>query len=104
MKRLMLVLAFVCAPVHAASVVGDVVAGVTSCGVVLDGGAKTTVPAIAGVCSYNVNGVSNGSHTITMTAIANDPVWGALESPPSVPFVFIRPAGTSVPASLRLIQ
>jgi hypothetical protein len=96
-------LALFALPVHAASVVGDVVAGVTSCGVVLDGGPKTTIPAVAGACTYNVNSVSNGSHTITMTAIASDPVWGVLESAPSLPFVFVKPAGTSAPASLRLI-
>ena len=51
MKRIALILALVATPVAAAPfVVADVVAGVTSCGVFLDTGAKVTVSASNLLC------------------------------------------------------
>ena len=78
----------------------------TNCGVFLDAAAKVTIPVTADgtdkVCKYDISGVSVGSHTIRMTAIANDPVWGSQESAESVPLSFVRPAAPSVPAGLGL--
>ena len=106
MKRLLLLLALLPGyAVAAPFVVGDVVAGVSQCGVVIDGQPKVMVPAVNLMCRFDVGTVSNGQHTVTMTAIAvNDPVWGTQESAPSAPFVFARPAAPSVPGKLRLEQ
>ena len=104
MKRLALILALASAPVMAQPfVVADVVSGVTSCGVTLDGVARTAVTASNLQCKYDLSGVATGSHTITMTArTVADPVWGTQESAPSAPFVFVKPAAPSVPGNLRL--
>jgi hypothetical protein len=81
-----------------------VVSGVTSCGVFLDAAPKVVVSASGGTCKYDVSGVSNGSHTATMTAIASaDPVWGTQESAPTPPFVFVRPGVPSSPSTLTLV-
>ena len=106
MRKLMAVIAALFAPAALAApfVVADVVSGVTSCGVTLDGQAQTAVPASNLQCRFDVANVSNGQHTITMTArTVNDPVWGTQESAPSAPFVFSRPAATSAPGNLRLV-
>lgn len=86
-------------------VVADVVAGVSSCGTVLDGGAKVNVVVATGTtqCKFDLVGIAAGSHTVTMTAIAvNDPVWGSQETAPSLPFTFTKPAAPVVPSGLRL--
>lgn len=78
----------------------------TNCGVFLDAAAKVTITVTADgtdkICKYDVSGVSVGSHTIRMTAIANDPIWGSQESVQSAPLSFVRPAGVSAPAGLGL--
>ena len=105
MKRTLMLAALLPLPALAAPfVVADVVAGVSTCGVTLDGQAQTAVPATNNQCRFDVGNVSNGQHTITMTArTVNDPVWGTQESAPSAPFVFARPAATSAPGNLRLV-
>jgi len=104
MKRYLILAALFSQSVLAAPFLeADVVAGVVTCGVVIDGGAKVFVGAASLKCRYDLAGVSNGSHTATMTALtANDPVYGTLESVPSSPFVFVVPAKPSAPANLRL--
>ena len=103
MKWLLLILALCVAPAFSAPfVVADVVSGVTDCGVFLDGGAKVVIPATGTECRFDVANVSNGQHSITMTAIGNQSLWGGEESAPSSPFVFVRPAPPTVPATLRL--
>jgi hypothetical protein len=82
---------------------GNVEPGVTSCGMVLDGAPKVVMPVVAGQCKFDLANVSNGSHTVTLTAIAeNDPVWGTQESAPSAPFVFVRPAAPTAPSTVKI--
>ena len=104
MKRIALILALASAPVAAQPfVVADVVSGVTTCGVTLDGVAQPPVTAASLQCRFDVAKVTNGSHTVTMTArTVADPVWGTQESAPSAPFVFVRPVAPSAPGNLRL--
>lgn len=108
MKRLLALLMFVSTPALASPhVVTDPVApGVTHCGVFLDSTAKVTiaVTAVTGgnICKYNVAGVSAGAHTIRMTAIINDPLWGTQESPQSAPLAFTKPGVPPTPAGLNL--
>lgn len=96
------------------NVVGDVVAGVDSCGVVLDGGSKIVIPSEAGthadgsagtICRFSLtqNGVANGQHTMTMTAIitGTSTVTGG-ESDPSSPFAFEKSAKPDAPKSIRI--
>lgn len=77
-------------------------AGTTSCGFLLDAGAKVVVPvkSTAGVltCEADLSGISTGAHSVKFTTIANDPVWGVQESPPSVvAYAFSRPAAPPPP-------
>jgi len=104
MRNLIGLVAFLSAAAWAAPFVeADVVAGVTNCGVVLDGGAKTTIPAASLKCRHDLAGIAVGSHTVTMTAITTaDPVWGTQESAPSSPFTFVKPVSPAVPSTLRL--
>ena|SRR3990167_2357368 len=78
----------------------------THCGVLMDAAAKVVIPvtpdAGGNICKFDLAGISNGSHTVKMTAIANDPVWGSQESAESVPLSFVRPAAPSVPGGLGL--
>ena len=99
----LLLLAVSCLAQAAPFVVADVVAGIATCGVKVDGVAKADVAATALVCKHDVAGVAAGSHSVTMTAkTAADPVWGTQESAPSAPFSFVAPAPPSVPSTLRL--
>lgn len=83
-------------------IVADVAAGVTSCGVVLDAQSKIKITVVAAQCKFDVGNVTNGTHTVTMTAIIDDAAWGGQESAPSAPFTFAKPAAPSVPSNLRL--
>lgn len=78
----------------------------THCGVFLDSAPRVEIPISAeGTdvrCRYDVGGVGAGSHSITMTHILKDPVWGNLESAQSPPFVFARPAVPVAPSGLGL--
>lgn len=94
------------------SIVTDpLVPGVSQCGVLLDTAPEIKIPvtpqpspAIGNICSFKVNTVSPGTHTIKMTSITtNDPVWGSQESAPSLPLTFTRPAAPSVPSGLQLV-
>lgn len=105
MKRILVLLAAVVAPAAWAApfVVADVVAGVTSCGVFLDSGAKMTVPATALLCKWDAASVTTGAHVVRMTAITvADPVWGTQESVQSAPLNFTRPGVPAVPSTPRL--
>jgi len=94
---------FAPAALAAPFVVADVVAGVTSCGVFLDTGAKVTVPAVSLLCKWDAASVTPGAHVIKMTAIAvGDPVWGTQESVQSAPLNFTRPISPTVPSTPRL--
>lgn len=84
--------------------VGDVVAGVTECRVLLDGVDVGIVPAQSLECRFDAAGVSFGPHSLTMTAIINDPVWGVLESAQSGPLAFTRPSVPVVPTVPQLVK
>lgn len=84
-------------------VVGDVVAGVVSCGVFLNTGAKVVVPAANGECRFDLAGIPPGSHVVRMTAMTvNDPIWGTQESVQSAPLNFTKPAAPAAPSGLTL--
>lgn len=108
MRKLIAVALFAASPAFAAPfVVADVVAGVASCGVLLDSGEKVTVPAIYystnNECRFDVGSVSPGAHVVRMTAqTANDPVWGTQESAESAPLNFTRPSPPGAPSGLTL--
>ena len=111
MKRLLYLMAFLPFSVFSAPhVVSDVLqTGVSQCGVFLDANAKVTSPvvpapspAVGNICSFDVSTVIPGSHTISMTAILNDPVWGSQESAKSTPLTFTRPTPPAVPTGLNL--
>jgi len=109
MKRILTLLAFVSLPAFGANVITDpLTAGVTNCGVFLDANAKVTIPVtpitspVGNICKFDVSTVSAGTHTITMTAIIVDPVFGTKESPQSLPLSFTVPATPAAPANLRL--
>ena len=102
-KALVLLALFPAHALAAPFVVADVVAGVTSCGVFLDSGAKVTVPAANLLCKWDAAAVTPGAHVIRMTAIANgDPVWGTQESVQSAPLNFTRPISPTAPSTPRL--
>lgn len=109
MKRLALFL--FCAPAFAGPfVVSDPVPSgqvqPTHCGVWLDAQprAEIAVASSAGgpYCKFDVGSVADGSHTIKMTHVRKDVVWGDLESAQSVPLVFQRPALPGAPAGVSL--
>jgi hypothetical protein len=80
----------------------SVAAGVTNCGVFMDATPKVTVAVSSGVCRSALTSLSNGSHSVTMSAINADPNWGTQESAPSPPFVFSKPAAPIAPSNLRV--
>ena len=82
------------------------VAGITQCGVYLDSAAKVviSVTSVTGgvICKQDVGTVSVGTHTMRMTFIGNDAIWGSQEGPQSAPLSFTRPAAPSAPTGLGL--
>ena len=76
----------------------------THCGVFVDSAAKVEIPitidATGKYCKYDISTISTGSHTIKMTHIAKDTVWGNLESTESNPLVLVRPGAPSTPTGL----
>ena len=78
----------------------------THCGVFMDSQPKATVtvtPDTGGnICKFDLAGIASGSHTVQMTAIINDPLWGVQESPKSSPLTFARPGVPATPAGPRL--
>ena len=107
MKKLLAILLFPCTA-FAAKVVSDPVdPAVTHCGFFLDGAPKATVPVnVVGAvknCELTLaDTLANGAHTVTATAIINDPVWGVKESPQTPPLSFVKPAAPATPAGVRL--
>jgi hypothetical protein len=84
---------------------------VTHCGVLLDSGAKvdipvTTVNVTSAICKYDIGTVSVGPHTIKVTFVNIDPVWGRSESVTSVPLDFVRPSNaiTNPPTGLGIVK
>lgn len=107
--RLLLALLLVPATALAAPfVVSDPVdPSVTHCGVFLDSAAKQTIPVtVQGankICQFDLSAtLASGQHTVRMTSIVVDPIFGSLESPQSLPLAFAKPAVPSIPAGLKL--
>lgn len=71
---------------------------VTHCGVVLDTAVKVDVPVVTDLtgklCKYDLTAVSSGVHTLKVTFVNIDPIWGRSESALSIPFTFTRPSPT----------
>jgi hypothetical protein len=78
----------------------------THCGWKLDAGARTDVVvhtvADNKVCRLDLAGLPVGSHTVSATAVAIDPIWGRMESVPSANFTFAVPGLPSAPIGLGL--
>lgn len=72
----------------------------THCGVYLDGAARTDVAvtsdATGKYCKIDAAGVTVGAHTVALSFVINDAVWGNLEGPKSSPFPFSRPSAPTV--------
>jgi hypothetical protein len=78
-------------------------AGTTHCGWVVNGAAKVDRPVANAKCQFDVSSFAPGSHTMTVTALLTDPVWGRLESAPSLPFSLNVPTLPTAPAGLGLV-
>lgn len=102
------ILAFVVSPAQAVSVVADLPDQTTThCIMEFDSvwGTETAVVTISGtrLCAFDVSAVPEGAHNVRMRAVKNDPLWGRLESVPSSPLSFTRPAAPAAPAGTRLV-
>lgn len=79
----------------------------THCGLLLDATAKVDV-AVAkdangkAYCQFDMAGIPTGAHTVKATFVLNDPIWGRVESPVSVPLALTRPGSPIAPAGLGL--
>ena len=82
--------------------------GVTQCGVFVDTSAKVTIPVTVvvtppgNICKFDLVGVIAGAHTVKMTAIITDPVFGSKESAQSLPLAFTVPTVPAAPSGLLL--
>ena len=77
----------------------------THCAISVDGGAYSADVPVQGtpkVCKHDLSAVAAGSHTVTLKAVKDDPVWGRQESAPSAPFAFTRPVPPGAPSGTRL--
>lgn len=79
----------------------------THAGVVTDGGTKVDVAlgldsSGKKIVLVDVGGIATGAHTLVITAVRNDAVWGRQESAPAAPFAFTRPAVPAAPSGLVL--
>lgn len=79
----------------------------TLCGVYIDSKEKIEVPITkdaSGVfCKIDISGVAVGAHSMKLTHIVNDPVWGMLESPASASINFTKPSAPIKPVNITLI-
>ena len=79
----------------------------THCTYAMDGAAKIPDVAVAldanqrPFCSFDIGGVSIGSHTVIVHFVAVSP-WGRQEGDPSAPFTFARPGRPGVPSGMRI--
>jgi hypothetical protein len=106
---ILLLLALVAQQAQAVTVVGDLPDQTTThCQFRFDGGAwgaDTPVVTISGtrLCAVDISGIAEGAHTVDAKAVKQDALWGRLESAPSVPFAFTRPAAPASPTGTRLV-
>jgi hypothetical protein len=108
MNKLIFVALFISAAAQAAPfVVSDPLdTRATHCGWKLDAGVRTDVVVyLSGtdkICRLDLAGLPAGSHTVSATAVAIDPIWGRMESVPSANFTFVVPGSLSAPVGLGL--
>ena len=108
MNKLIFVALFLSAAAQAAPfVVSDPLdTRATHCGWKLNAGVRTdaVVHTVGGdkICRLDLAGLPVGSHTVSATAVAIDPTWGRMESPPSANFTFAVPGSLSAPVGLGL--
>ena len=79
----------------------------THFGVVMDGGAKVDSPAVldaagAASCRFDLGGLAAGDHTVTVTSVIINPVWGRAESAATPPFTFTRPSPPKAPSHITI--
>ena len=79
----------------------------THCGWKSNADARVDVPvALSGtdkICKLDLAGKAVGTYTITANAVANDPVWGRMESVPSANFMLLVPGQAAPPSGLRIV-
>jgi len=109
MKRILLaaILALCASGVHAAPfVVADLADQTTThCTLSLDGGAFGPDVPVVGTpkqCKHDLTAVTVGAHSARLVAVKVDSVWGRLESAPSSPLAFSRPATPAAPSGPTL--
>lgn len=82
---------------------------VTHCGYLLDSATKVDIPVVSvtggKICKIDLQPVSTGTHSIKLTFVNIDPVWGRSESVETSPFSLTRPSSTvtNTPAGLAII-
>lgn len=112
MKRLslFLIMLFVSVAASAAPfVVSSPVTGssVTNCGVYMDALPVQTIAVTSDAsgkfCKWDASGLAAGAHSVTLTYLVIDPIWGNLESAHSSPLAFTRPSAPSQPSGVSLI-
>lgn len=54
------------------------------------------------ILHHDISGIASGNHTVTIKSRINDPLWGLLESGPSSPFAFPKPATPGVAVNIKL--
>lgn len=79
----------------------------THCGLLLDASPKVDVVVAKDAngksyCQFDMAGITTGAHTVKATFVLNDPTWGRIESPVSVPLALTRPGSPTAPAGLGL--
>ena len=78
----------------------------THCGVWLNALPRTEIPVTASAagpyCKYDLVGLTVGSHTIRLSHVRKDAVWGDQESAQSAPFGFNKPGAPRVPSGTSL--
>lgn len=83
---------------------------VTHCGYILDSNDKVDVPVADTIggkqCKVDLQGLAVGNHTVKLTFVNIDPVWGRAESVESAPFSLVKPTNvlTVTPSGLLLIK
>jgi hypothetical protein len=79
---------------------------VTHCGWKTDSGIRIDVPvALSGtdkICKLDLSNLVAGSHTLSATAVAIDPIFGRRESVPTANFLLVVPSVPALPSGLRL--
>ena len=79
----------------------------THCGWKFNSEARVDVPvALSGtnkICKVDLSARAPGSYTINATAVAVDPLWGRMESAPSVNFTQAVPGQPGSPSGLVIV-